>query len=404
MGVPIMTAPLSIIVPNIRGYDFGIGVDRLSGAPMNQVVESVPSLPVSAGAVQSFDVSRIHTTRDLQESLGISIEASYGCATFGSGASGRFSYLQESQIQSSCLFMTVSSTAHLADLSIDDSVMTKRAQEIAGRQDVFTARYGDMFCRACSRGGLFVGVMRIEANSSAEATNIEGELSGGYGFFSADSQSNFRNTLAQHKVSVYCRLYTEGGPSLEIHDPSDPAELLDHANAWSRSLQSDPNTFSKPYEWTLSSISIAEGPSPANEAQIQHAQDVLQFCARQRVALFDQLNLLTWIQDHPERFDWASAVSRDIIQEATSSTQNDVDLVAKCASAAINDPATAVMPNAYAATQDPPSHYPSGSLPSPLPSPLQPSETPEVTAAAGTGTGSGVPDDTIEYETWVGPR
>jgi hypothetical protein len=172
-------APTAISVPHIRGYDFGVGVDRLSGTPMNQVVEPTASLPLPGeGGVQSFDVSRIHSSRDLQQKLGIDIEASYGCASFGAGASARFSYMKDSQVQSSCLFMTVTATAQLADLSIDNAVLTEQARQTLGRQDVFSARYGDMFCRACSRGGIFVGVMRIEAESSSDATAIEAELQG----------------------------------------------------------------------------------------------------------------------------------------------------------------------------------------------------------------------------------
>ncbi|MFJ6900541.1 hypothetical protein [Streptomyces hokutonensis] len=361
-------APLDISVPNVRGYDFGVGVDRLSGTPMNQAVKPTPSPPhAGQGAVQSFDVSRVYTNRDLQSGLGIDLEASYGCATFGAGASARFSYMKESQVHSSCLFMTVTAAIHLADISIDESVLTQPARDITGRKDVFTARYGDMFCRACSRGGLFVGVMRIETQSSKDATSIEGSLRGSYGLFSAQAQAKFKSVTEQYNASVYCSLYAEGGPELKITDPSDPTVLLSNANAWMQAMHADPDTYARPYEWTLSPLSIAEAPLPDNEAQIQHAQDVLMFCARERTTLLDRLNLLEWIHDHPERFDWAGAVPPEQIQSAARSVQNDLDLVAQCASAAIDHPASALMPATYAAAQTPPTTYPAGVVPAPLP-------------------------------------
>src|SRR6266545_4623208 len=117
-GAPV--AMQQIRVPHVRGYDFGVGADRLSGSAMNQVVKPTPSEPMLAGGgTQSFDVSRVSSTRDLQQRLGIDLEASYGCASFGAGASGRFSYMQTSEVHSSSLFMTVAATMHHADLSID---------------------------------------------------------------------------------------------------------------------------------------------------------------------------------------------------------------------------------------------------------------------------------------------
>jgi hypothetical protein len=360
----------SINVPNIRGYDFGVGIDRLSGTPMNQVVKPAPSPPVSRGAVQSFDVSRCSSTEDLQKSLGIDIEASYGCAAFGAGASARFSYMKESAVHSSTLFMTVTANVYLADLSIDDSQLTDAASQVANNPEVFTSRYGDMFCRACSRGGVFVGVMRVETFSSTDANKIETELRGSYGFFSAEAQVKFSSVTTKYNTSLYCSIYTEGGPKVEISNPSDPTELLKNANMWMTGVFNDPDRYARPYEWTLSPIAIAEGPLPPNSAQIQHVQDVLQFCARERTDLLDQLNLLDWFRDHADRYDWSTTpVTRNDVAVAARSAQQDLDLVAGCASAAINDPTQAKMPAKFAADQDPPVVYRAIPIPAPLPEP-----------------------------------
>ncbi|MFF9810762.1 hypothetical protein ACF1G5_37715 [Streptomyces coeruleorubidus] len=358
----------SINVPHIRGYDFGIGVDRLSGTLMNQVVEPNSSPPSPGmGGVQTFDVSRVYDSRDLQSKLGIDIEASYGCASFGAGASARFSYMKDAKISSACLFMVVTATAKLADMSIDQAVLTTPAQQVIGRRDAFTARYGNMFCRACSRGGIFVGVMRVETESSSEALEIEAELKGAYGFFSAEAKAKFRNVTESHHTSVYCSLHAEGGPRLVVSDPTDPATLLQNANAWGEALNSKPDVYAKPYEWTLSPITIAEGPLPPNTAEIQHAQDILQFCARERTGLLDQLNLLDWIHDHPDRFTWEGAVTREAIRASIRNTQKDLDLVAQCASNAIDDPTRAVSPSTFGQRLVPPVDYPSAVIPDPLP-------------------------------------
>lgn len=362
----------NILVPHVRGYDFGVGVDRLSGTPLNQVVQPSPTPPMNAaGGVQSFDVARISSSAELQKKLGIDIEASYGCAAFGAGASARFSYMKESSVHSSTLFMTVTATVHVADLSIDDSKLTQDAGAVIHQQHLFTARYGDMFCRACTRGGLFVGVMRVETYSASDAMKIETELRGSYGFFSAEAQVSFAKTTKQYNTSVYCSLYAEGGPALAIRDPSDPTELLKNANTWMAAMNAEPDRYARPYEWTLSPIAIAEGPLPANPAQIQHAQDVLQFCAQERTDLLDQVNMLDWYRDHPDRFDWSTTpITRDEVATAARAAQKDLDLVARCASMAINDPTKAAMPAVFAETQEPPVVYRAIPVPAPLPAPV----------------------------------
>lgn len=365
-----------VTLPHHSGMDFGVGIERLSGAPMNQAVNPTPSPPLMAGgSTQSFEVSRVRSTRDLQTSLGIDIEASYGCATFGAGASARFSYLKESQVSSSTLFMTITATVHHADQSIDNPVLTPSASGVH-QPELFATRYGDMFCRACQRGGLFVGLMRVETFDSTEANKIEAELKGTYGLFSAEVKANFKSVIQESNVSAYCTVYTEGGPNVRINDPSDPAELLTNANQWKEAMYAEPDRYSVPYQWTLSPLTIAEGPLPLNPAEVQHCQDILIFCARERTSRLDQLNLLSWIYEHPERFDWTGSASEDDLVNASRNVQADLDLVASCASWSINDPAAAEYPAGYATRQG--TVYPLAVMPAPLPKQLEKPDTPPI--------------------------
>lgn len=367
----------SIQLPHVAGFDFGVGVERLTGSPMNQVVEPTPSPPLMAGGgEQSFDVTRIVSTRDLQESLGLSIEASYGCATFGAGASARFGFEQKSQVHESALFMCVTATVHHADLSIDTAVLTRAARDVAD-SGVFATRYGDMFCRAQKRGGLFVGLIRVETRSSSDASAIEGELKGSYGLFSAEAKINVRRALEEYHASAYCSIYAEGGPNLRIDDPTDPAALLDQANIWKEAMYADPERYSRPYLWILSANTIAEGPLPPNAADIEHCQDVLQFCARERIVLLDQLNELTWTYQNRDRFDWTGAAPQEDFREAARLTQADLETVASCASSALNSPTDAEYPAPFATARG--AAYPSGHRPEPYPTERPGQERPRPT-------------------------
>jgi hypothetical protein len=352
-------------LPHHPSYDFGFGIDRLSGARLNLAVKNDAQEPAYAsGAIMTFNVSRISSTSDLQQQLGIDLEASYGCATFGAGVSARFSFSESSAVHSSSLFMTVTATVDAADMSIGEVVLTDEAAKMVDNPDAFTARYGDTFLLAVKRGGLFIGLLRIETFDDKEAESISGELQGSYGLFSADAKLNFSKVASEHKVKVYCSLYSEGGPPLQIRDPTDPAELLEHANAWSAAL-ADPKTYARPYEWTASPLSIAEGPLPPNAADIEHAQDVLKFCAIERAAMLDQLNELNWFTGHADMYDWSGA-DQGATAESARKTQTDLDTISACASHAINHPGDAKMPADFAGT------LPAGTYPLSRPLPPAP--------------------------------
>jgi hypothetical protein len=261
-----------LTLPHRTSYNFGVGIDRFTGTALNLAVEPTISTPAGGGANQSFQVTRVSSTKDLQQQLGIDAEASYGCGSFGLGVSARFGFAEHSEVHSSSLFMAVTATAQLAEVTIDECVLRPAAAQLTDNPDAFAQRYGDMFARSCRRGGLFVGILRIETFDSAEATSIEAELEGSYGLFSAEVSVKFQKVMEEHQVNIYCSLYAEGGPALQLHDPKNAGELLTQANTWLAAMQADPDRYSVPYEWVLAPITIADGPLPLNAAERDNAQ------------------------------------------------------------------------------------------------------------------------------------
>jgi hypothetical protein len=147
-------------------------------------------------------------------------------------------------------------------------------------------------------------------------------------------------------------------------------ELLEHANTWARSLQQDPGTYARPYEWTLSPLTIAEGPPPPNASNYEHAQDVLQFCARERNALLDQVSKVQWYLEHPDKYDWTTtSITPQVLSDAVREWQLDLDTVAHTASHAMNDVTGAVLPAAYAQEVES-RQYRAVVMPDPLPQPF----------------------------------
>ena len=366
---PAVAVP-QVTVPFTGGYDFGVGADLASGSPMGKVVDgSATPVGQAKGATVDFQVQRIHSTAELEQALNIDTELSFGCAAFGAGVSARFGFAKNSKVQSSSLFMSVTANVELEHLSINDPVLTDDAGKLVAHPDRFQARFGDMFVRGIARGGLFVGILRVDTSSSEESTAISAALSGAYGLFSGDAQFKFNEALKKFKTEVFVRMYHEGGPvELQITDPQDPLQLLNNANRFLQSFKDSPDQVARPYFVKLATTTIARGPSPPNAADIQHAQDVILFCAKRRSTILDQLNVLEYILDNPSKYDFTGGGGLDAIRKAAQDVQADLDLVAECASTAMNNPsATTKLPADFAEERG--TTFPIAVLPNPMPVP-----------------------------------
>jgi N-acetylneuraminic acid mutarotase len=359
------------VAPWMRGYDFGIGVDLMTGSPLAQaVIDNHSAVNGAEGSIVSFEVQRIRTTAELEDSLGISADASFGSSLFGAGATVRFNFAKRSKIQTSTLFMAVKALVQLKFFSIDAPVLTPAAARLVDNPNVFDQRFGNMFVRGLSRGGLFLGVLRVEAERAEDAESISGELKGSYGLFSAEAKTKFENIQNRFKASSFVSMYHEGGPTnLKIDDPTNPVELLRNVNLFLDAFQKTPEQVAIPYEVTLAPIIIAEGPLPPNAADMEKAQDILVFCAKRRSALLDQLNQLQYIVDKPSRFDFTNSASIETVRNASVDTQIDLDLIAECASTAINHPGMAKFPADFARGKTPSQDFPSAKMPNPMPQP-----------------------------------
>jgi hypothetical protein len=337
-----------IETPWKEGYNFGVGVEPGGGSPMELVVKQTPSPPVAPGGSTSFTVTRTRTTADLQESLQISAEASGGCGLFS--ASARFDFAKECKIQTESLFMTVVASAQNAFQSIDDAVLTDDAAAQTNDSQAFKDRYGTLFVRGVRTGGIFVGVVQVDSTSKEEKEHIAGSASASYAAFqakvSASSDSNSKDTSERYSAKVHF----EGGDRAaitKVFDQSDPRTLFEAAKVWMATVGS----FGEPYHVTLAPIAIARGgPLAPDAAQLQHAQDVLVECARQRASLLDGLNLLDYVLAHESLYGFTpQTISAQALASLKTDFDKDLDLVAKCAHSAIEDPRNAEMPAAYAA-------------------------------------------------------
>lgn len=345
-----MALPDQIKVCYSEGYDYGIGVNYATGGPKNKAVTgAVSTVEDAEGSTVRFQVRRITTTSELEQALDISASASYGAAAFGAGAEARFGFAQSAKIQSSSLVMLITATIKRAFEQIDEPALTPPASAVAANPTVFAERYGNMFVRGVTSGGLFVGYMRIDTGSTEISNKVSFELSGSYGLFSAEAKAKFEEIQKTYHSDLTVDMYHEGGPvDLHVNKVEDPLELLRCVNEFLGSFATQPGKVAVAYSVTFAPLTIANGPLPPNEIDLQHAQDVLIFCAKRRSVLTDQLNTYQYITDFPERFDPSNGADFIEIGHAAENAQLDLGLIAKCASYAMNNPISATLPETFA--------------------------------------------------------
>ncbi len=354
-------------VPYEKSLDFGIGVDSNTTSPMNKAVQGKISSVIGAEAAKvGFEITRIQSTHELETKLKIDVDASYGAASFGAGVADRFNFATSTKIETSSLFLAITAEVQLTTDSIDEPSLTPNASAIVDNPQTFAIRFGDMFVRGISRGGLFVAVLKIETSSEETSKTISNKLSGSYGAFSAKAETNFTDAIQDQKVDISIKVYHEGGPvDLIMDNLRDPAQIFGLLKTWLQSFAADPGKNAVPYSAILAPMAIANGPLPLNAADSEHAQDVLVRCARQRSAAMDSMNLMDAIMQSPQRYAFVPAVSMADIAAASAGYQADLDIVASAASAAMNHPASAKMPAEFAVALG--QQFPKGIQPTPMP-------------------------------------
>ena len=170
----------------------------------------------------------------------------------------------------------------------------------------------------------------------------------------------------KHQSDIRITVYHEGGPiDLSMDNLTDANQLYVMLQEWLKSFQDNPAANAKPYSVTLAPIAIANGPIPPNAADIQHAQDILVICAKERSKILDGLNLMEFISQNPSRYEFVAPTTPADIVKAFVGYQADLDLVAKAASHAINKMTEAVTPAEFALKTAKP--YPQGVPPTPMP-------------------------------------
>lgn len=320
-----------------KGYEFGMGVTKASGSPVGLgVIGTEDPVKGATGGSGSFRMISIQTTEELESHLGISAKASGGVGLFNADA--RFSFAQECKCQASSLMLLLTCTREFGFVQIDDPSLSKGAAELVAKGDTeaFLEKYGDCFVRGMTTGGQFFGVIRIDTTSTESRKTVQGALSGSYGPFSADVESNITEAMKSTNSKAEVFLHYEGG--VVNMKPETPQQLFKAADEWSSSLDNN----RKPYSVTLAPYVIANGPPPPNSADRLKQQDILERCARLRSTMIDNLNLVEYMLNPNHKDEFEAVLNGPDLAALHASLSKDLNIIARTASFAIENPKEAI--------------------------------------------------------------
>src|SRR5690349_20563817 len=165
----------------------GDGIDALSGEVRSSVVTATEFEDITGqgGAAQEvlFQLERVQSFEELQESLGLSIDASASFGLFG--GSEKFRLQEESRFNRFSLHMKVHVRVINAERRMKNPQLLPEARDLlaTGNTKRFRERFGDLFVRGLRTGGEFFALMEIQTanDSEVEAISNEAEASGAFG-------------------------------------------------------------------------------------------------------------------------------------------------------------------------------------------------------------------------------
>lgn len=334
----------NVEVPYQIGHAFGMGVKSATGGRRGLgVVGAVSQIAGASGGSGGFEMTRIQTTSDLEDHVGISADASGGVGLFS--ASDRFNFVKDCKIQTTSIAILLHCTRQFGFQQIDDPALSPSAAQLVsqGQVDLFGDRFGDCFVVGLKTGGQFFGVIRIDTRNDESRQTVENSLSGSYGTFSADVQVKVSDAMKSTQSQAYVQCYYEGG-EVKIVKVQTPDDLFAAADQWSNTVASQ----AKPYSALLLPYVIASGPQPPNKEDLQHQHDVLVRCAKLRSQVMDRLNLIDYMTDPAHRGEFVADPQGPDLAKLIAAMSQDLDVISQAASFAIDNPKEALEPEPYA--------------------------------------------------------
>ncbi|HET9239162.1 MAG TPA: hypothetical protein VFO10_18020 [Oligoflexus sp.] len=245
------------------------GYDSVTGEVRGDCITNAPVVPPSgaAGQVSRYELKLAENSRQLEESLNITAEASARAFIFG--ASSKTKFISSKNINSLSTFVIIrmqvlNPTQSMISPSISPLLLDVLKKEGAAS---FREKCGDYFVTGYTSGAEFIAILKLDSSTEQEKKDLSTSLSANMGIFSASAEFNDSFSKLKYKAKSELIVLQNGGDSEK--SPIDLQGITDRASNMPVLALNKPIPISpilRPYDEIPEYISLVKQPFVLSEA------------------------------------------------------------------------------------------------------------------------------------------
>lgn len=331
-------ADQSTNIPFANGMNYGMGVNLLNGDIPGKAVDAgqITSPTNAKGLTTIYNLTIVRSFEELYNSLGISVEASGHYGLFG--ASGKFSYAEESKLNSQATFLLARCVVQNPFTQAENAQILPEAADLLrqGQVDKFKGRFGDGFVRGMQTGGEFFAIISITSSTQEEQESLAASLQAKYGgiFTSVEASASLdENTKSKvSKSELRVSTFQRGGTGDEQSLTADIEAVMARLKAFPAQVQNNP----VPYEVQVANYNTLALPDGPNPIDIQAQKDALVDYAKIQVKLLSIRNDIEFIQLHPQFY--LSSPAHSVLTAWNEFVTDQINQLVRHASKCVDNP------------------------------------------------------------------
>ena len=299
-------------IPYAVGMDFGIGLNLLTGEPLQEgVTGNITTVRTARGQTVESKLLRVDRLSTLHKSLGIDIEASGGYMTFSADA--KVSFADSCSFNEFSTYVLISIRAQDAFERLDDPVLTEEALTLLrnNRTDRFRERFGDAFISGIGKGGEYFAVFQISGAKEEEKEDLAVSVNAAFqGLLGSAELSTRINTKIQESSSYLdVKVFTFQRGGEDTSQDQTIEQILNKARMFAPSVAGE---FAVPYTVLPMSYRTLNLPDDSQQfVDIENQREVI----RKNWQVRNQLLVL---RNNIEYILFSLANSRDEFEKADS--------------------------------------------------------------------------------------
>lgn len=328
-------------LPYVNGMDFGVGLDLLSGEPLQEAVTgTITPVTTARGQTVESKLMRIDSLSTLHKTIGISVEG--GGSYMGFSGSAKVNFADSCNFNEYSTYFLISIRVEDVFERLDDPVLIVDAVELLRNNKAprFRERFGDAYIHGMKKGGEYFGLFQISGTDETEKHKATNTINAGFNglITSAElaTQLNEMRTKSKHHLQVTAYTFQRGGSDTSQDQTIE--QMMNKARNFAPSVAGE---FAVPYAVsTLSYKTLNLPEDAANPIDIENQREVLEANWRTRTQLLVLKNNIEYVLfSIANNYDEFERADTEELTKWRNGLVDEIDLITKEASQCVKDAA-----------------------------------------------------------------